>query len=267
MSNHQRMGNPHRALRAVLATLTVFVLIAAAAPVSWKEYKKGRDIMQVKKRAGLLFFEGGDEFSTQAQAKLFSSKTFTSKMKKVVPMRVESGAEEARELCTEYGVVPGTGAIVILDVEGERIARYSQDLDPKGIEENLKKAVEISKEKGKILTTLEKHFKAGQKGYKSKKYAVALRHFNVVMQIQEEKGELIKSPLFDEVDTAIDEIRAVARKQLDEATKFLEAKKYSKASSIARAVEKAFPDEMIQLQVKGLLEAIQQKQLDEYKGR
>ncbi|MCZ6690378.1 MAG: hypothetical protein O7H41_12305 [Planctomycetota bacterium] len=267
MSNRHRMDNPHRALRAVLATMAAFVLLAAAAPVSWKDYKKGREIMQDKKRAGLLFFEGGDEFSTEAQATLFSSKSFASKMKKVVPMRVESGAEEAKELCTEYGVVPGTGAIVILDVEGERIARYSQDLDPKGIEENLKKAIEISKEKGKILSTLEKHFKAGQKGFKSRKYAVALKHFNAVMRIQEEKGDLIKSPLFDQVDTAIEEIRAVARKKLDEASKFLEAKKYSKAKSIARAVEKAFPDELIQMQAKGLLEAIEQKQLDEYKGK
>ena len=253
----------------VLALPLMAALLAAGAlPLSWKVYEKGKKVMEKKMRAGLLFFAAeGDEFTTEAETSLFSRKTFLSKMKKVVPIRIESGEDESKELCEEFDVVPGTGAIVIIDVQGIRVSRHSQDLDAEAVEDDLKRAIEVSADKAKVLKPLVKYHSTGKKAYKKRKYAAALQSFHLVLQIQEQKGDLVESPLYDEAETAIEEIREIARKLLAEGTELAEKKQYAKASNIARNVLHSFPDEQIEAEAKDLLAMIEQKQLDEYKGR
>ena len=256
-----------RVPRMLATIVAALVVVAAAAPVSWKDYDKGVELMQKKMRAALLFFEGGDSFSQEAGASLFSDKQFLSKLKKAIPIRVESGNEDTKELCEKYKVVPGAGAIVVLDVQGEMISRFSQDLEVEKVKEALVTAIEVSEKKADVLKVLDKAFGKAKKGMKSKNYAVALKNFNLVLQIKKEKGEIVDSPLYGEAESAIEEIRTEARTRLSAASQMIEKKQYAKAKNLAKSVAQAFPDEQIQAEAQGVVDLVEQKIRDQYKGR
>ena len=260
------MSAPYRTLRLLVAA-GALLGVAAALPIAWMEYDEGIAQMQKKQKPGLFYFAGesSDEFTKKAEERLFKSKLFLTRMKKVVPVRFDDSV--SKELLEKYEVIEGRGVIVLVDLLGTKVARFSGDLDVKAVTEAIPAAVKITEERGKIVKKLAQIWEKGEKAHKKKKWATAIRSYALILKIQEEKEEELPSDLYEQADAKLSEIRADADKLLDEAQALIETKKYSHAKKMAKEVARKYPDEMIIDRAKGIEDLADEKARGEFEGK
>ena len=256
-------------LRIALFALAAVALpaVALAAPIDWMSYDEGVAEMKKKMKPGLIYFAGesGDPFTDRAESELFESKLFLTRLKKVVQVKVEGEAPE--EILEKYEVSPGRGVIVLVDLLGTKVQRFSGELDTKVVNEAIVEAVEVTEERGKIFGKLQDLWEKGEKAHEKKKWAAAIQSYALILRIQEEKGEEVPSDIYEQADGKLSEIRADAEKLLDEAEALIEQKKYSQAKQQAKDIAKKYPDETVLDRAKAIEELVEAKLREQYKGK